>query len=477
MTNSDSPAETASENPPTIDVAIVGSGPSGYYAAAALLKSDQVEARVDVFDRLPTPFGLVRGGVAPDHQKIKNVTRVYERTASDERCRFFGNVRVGSDVALSELQAAYHAVILAVGNESDRKLGIDGEDLDGVHSATEFVGWYNGHPDFQDREFDFASAKRVAVVGNGNVAMDVARILARAPEDLVSTDITQRALDALESSNVEEVVVLGRRGPAQAAFSPKEIKEIGTLDNVHLLIDPDDMEMSAEIEAWLENEPRSSLKNVEYLREVAGAPQEGDTTVHCRFLVSPTAFHGEGGQLTRVTIEHNELYMDDSGTPRPRGTGSTEELDVDLVFKAVGYRGVPLEGAPFDDWRGIVPNREGRVVESDDGAHVPGLYVVGWAKRGPSGLIGTNGPDSQATVAMVLEDAPSGLPEPSSSPDALLAELRDRGVFVTDFNDWRRLDGEEVRRGEDKGKVREKICRVDEMLDVIRELRSSTVGD
>ena len=476
MSNSDSSAEAASETPPTIDVAIVGSGPSGYYAAAALLKSDEVSARVDIFDRLPTPFGLVRGGVAPDHQKIKNVTRVYERTASDDRCRFFGNVCVGRDVALAELQSAYHAVILAVGNESDRKLGIDGEELDGVHSATEFVGWYNGHPDFQDREFDFAAAQRVAVVGNGNVAMDVARILARSPEELAATDITQRALRALEQSAVEEIVILGRRGPAQAAFSPKEIKEIGTLENVRLLVDSGDMEMEAEIEAWLENEPRSSLKNVEYLREVAAAPQEGETTIHCRFLVSPTAFHGESGKLESVTIEHNELYMDDSGTPRPRGTGRTEELPVDLVFKAVGYRGVPLDGAPFDDWRGIVPNREGRVIEDDDGAHVAGLYVVGWAKRGPSGLIGTNGPDSQATVAMILEDA-AVLPEPTTTPDALLAELRDRGVYVTDFDDWRRLDAEEIRRGEGSGKVREKVCHVDEMLDVIRELRDRPDGD
>lgn len=457
-------------------VAVIGSGPSGFYAIAALFKADGVEADVDLFDRLPTPFGLVRGGVAPDHQKIKNVIRVYNRTAQHERFRFFGNVEFGRDLTVEDLERHYDHIVYATGNESDRKMGIPGEDLAGVYSATEFVGWYNGHPDFQDRSFDLASARRVAVVGNGNVAMDVTRVLVRSPDELAPTDITAESLAVLRESAVEEVVLLGRRGPAQAAFSPQEIKEIGSLDGVSLLVSEEAMDLDEISRTWLEEgAARSAQRNVAYLTEVAGAEAgDGDRLVSCRFLVSPIELvAGDDGSVDRVVIEHNELYASDDGTPRPRGTGQTETLDVDLVFKAVGYRGVPLPGVPFHERWGILPNDEGRLLTAPDGDVVPGQYVVGWAKRGPTGLIGTNSPDSTATVKKMLEDidGATAAPDPAKAPEKIVELLRDRDVDFVTFDDWTRLDEDEVRLGEAANKVREKYTDVATMMEAIRRLR------
>jgi ferredoxin/flavodoxin---NADP+ reductase len=455
-------------------VAVVGSGPSGFYAAAALFKSD-LETRVDMFDRLPTPFGLVRGGVAPDHQKIKNVIRVYDKTASDPRFRFFGNVTVGRDLSVAELASHYDAVIYAVGNEADRPLGIPGEELEGVYSATEFVGWYNGHPDFQDRSFALDRARRVAVVGNGNVAMDVTRILAQDPDELHPTDITDEAVEALRASTVEEIVLLGRRGPAQAAFSPKEIKEIGDLPCADLIVDPAAMELDELSRSWMEGEPPSTKKNVEYLTEVCRQqPTGARRRVLCRFLVSPVELLGEDGKLCAVRIEHNELVDGKDGAPRPRGTGRTEVIEADLLFKAVGYRGTALEGVPFDERNAIFPNVEGRIVDPASGAPLPGQYVVGWAKRGPTGLIGTNTADSQATVVSLLADvagktAPA---DPAKDPAAIEALLRERGVDFVSYADWQKLDRDEVARGERAGKVRLKYTDVEAMMNAVRALRS-----
>lgn len=453
-------------------VAVVGSGPSGFYAIGALFKSEH-EVEVDLFDRLPTPFGLVRGGVAPDHQKIKNVIRVYDKTAAHENFRFFGNVKVGRDVSVAELLELYDQVVLAVGNESDRAMGVPGEELEGVYSATEFVGWYNGHPDFQDRSFGLDSATRVGVIGNGNVAMDVTRILAQSPDDLASTDITDTALETLRHSAVRDIYILGRRGPAQAAFSTKEIKEIGELETATLCIDEDAVALDELSSSWLETQPKSSTRNVDYLKEKAGAEPGDGRNVHCRFLVSPMEFLGEGGKLRGVRIQHNELFAADDGTPRPRGTDREEEIELDLVFKAVGYRGVPLEGVPFHERWGIVHNDQGRVLEGEEGAAIPRLYVVGWAKRGPSGLIGTNGPDSQATVAKMLEDLDTlaGEAGVARAPEGIVALLESRGVDWVTYEDWQKLDAEEVRRGEAKGKVREKFTDIHSMMTAIGELR------
>lgn len=457
-------------------VAVIGSGPSGFYAIAALFKADGIEADVDLFDRLPTPFGLVRGGVAPDHQKIKNVIRVYNRTAQHERFRFFGNVELGRDISVDDLRRHYDHIVYATGNESDRKMGIPGEDLPGVHSATEFVGWYNGHPDFQDRSFDLASARRVAVVGNGNVAMDVTRVLVRDTDELAPTDITAESLEVLRKSAVHEVVLLGRRGPAQAAFSPQEIKEIGSLEGASLLVSQEEMDLDEISSAWLEKgAARSAQRNVDYLTEVAGAQAGADERlVTCRFLVSPIELvAGDDGRVAQVVIEKNELYSSDDGTPRPRGTGVTETFDVELVFKAVGYRGVPLPGVPFHERWGILPNDEGRLQTEPDGEVVPGQYVVGWAKRGPTGLIGTNSPDSTATVKKMIEDidgvtAPA---DPAKAPERIVELLRARGVDFVTFDDWNRLDEDEVRLGEARNKVREKYTDVDSMMAAVNRLR------
>ena len=337
-------------------------------------------------------------------------------------------------------------------------MGIPGEDLPGVHSATEFVGWYNGHPDFQDRSFDLSPARRIAVVGNGNVAMDVTRVLVRNTDELAPTDITAESLEVLRQSTVEEVVLLGRRGPAQAAFSPKEIKEIGSLGGVSLLVLKEEMDLDEISSTWLEEAAApSARRNVTYLTEIAGAEAgAGDRRVTCRFLVSPIELQaGEDGRVAQVVIEKNELYASDDGTPRPRSTGETETLDVDLVFKAVGYRGIPLPGVPFHERWGILPNDEGRLQTEQDGEVVPGQYVVGWAKRGPTGLIGTNSPDSTATVKKMLEDIDgvSAPADPAKAPEKIVELLRERGVDFVTFDDWTRLDEDEVRLGEARNKV------------------------
>ncbi len=343
-------------------IAIVGSGPSGFYTAAALFKQNEQPIEVDFFDRLPTPYGLVRGGVAPDHQNIKAVIRVYDKLARRDELHFFGNVMVGRDLSLDELRGSYDQVVIAAGNESHRRMEIPGEDLRGVYSATAFVGWYNGHPDYRGHEFPLGTAKRVAVVGNGNVAMDVTRVLAKRAERLAATDIASHALEALAKSAVEEIHVLGRRGPAEAAFTAKEVKEIGSLDDADLVVAPRDAELDAESARWLaEKGTPGAKRNAEYLLEKSRESPRGlPRRVHFRFLVSPIEFLGKDGELEAIKLERNELYLDSSGTPRPRGTGETWIEPFQLALTAVGYRGVPIPGCPFDERGGIVPNAGGK---------------------------------------------------------------------------------------------------------------------
>jgi ferredoxin--NADP+ reductase len=454
-------------------VAVVGSGPSAFYAAEALLKHGV--QRVDMFERLPVPFGLVRGGVAPDHQNIKGVVKVYEKVAEQPQFRFFGNVRVGRDVQVGELAAAYHQIVYAFGCESDTKLGVPGEDLHGVHSATEFVGWYNAHPDFRDRTFDLSRAHRVALVGNGNVAMDVARVLLSSPDRLANTDIADYALETLRQSRVREVVLLGRRGPAQAAFSPKEIEEIAELPEVDVVVTPDEAKLDELSTEWLEHKAaRSQQRNVKFLQQQV---ERGEGTqakkLRCRFLVAPTELHGEAGRLQSVTVQHMQLVAAGDGTPRPKARGSSEEIAADLLFKAIGYRGVPLNGVPFDEGKGIVPNVEGRVVEAPGGAVRTGHYAVGWCKRGPTGLIGTNSPDAKATVEAMKADRDAGKVLRVATDD-VAALLKSRNVDVVDWPDWQRFDAWERRRGEALGKLRHKLADVAEMMRTIRELRSAS---
>jgi ferredoxin/flavodoxin---NADP+ reductase len=450
------------ENP--LRVAVIGSGPAGFYAAGQLLSSSDPVVTVDVFDRLMTPWGLVRFGVAPDHPKIKSVTRVFEKTARMQGFRFHGNVEVGVDVSHEQLAAAYHAVLYAVGTPGDRRLGIPGEDLPGSESATEFVAWYNGHPDYADMDFDL-SCKRAVVIGNGNVALDVARMLALSVDELQVTDIADHAIELLRESEVEEIVVLGRRGPAQAAFTNPELRELADLELADTIVDPDDMELDVASAASLETADATTQRNMETLSQYAAATPAGrPRRIVLRFLTSPVSIEGEG-KVEAVVIEHNELVQADDGALKARSTGVTERLETGLVLRAVGYVGKPLPGVPFDDRRHTVLNHGGRVLDPESHEPIPGLYAAGWIKRGPSGVIGTNKKCAQETTDRLLEDFAAGLlPEPAESPEALLEQLRTNGTQVIDYSGWEAIDAHERALGEPSGRPRVKLVSRDELL-------------
>jgi ferredoxin--NADP+ reductase len=448
-----------------LHVAIVGAGPSGFYAAEALQKAVP-GIRIDMFDRLPTPHGLVRGGVAPDHPKIKSVTRVFERIASDPGFRFAGNVRVGTDVAPAELREHYDAVLYAVGAETDRRLGIPGEDLAGSHAATALVGWYNGHPDYRDATFDF-TAEAAAIVGLGNVAMDVTRILARPVADLAATDIADHAARELAASRIRTIHVIGRRGPVQSSFTTPELRELGELGDVDVVVDPRDLELDPVSAAWLaEGGDRNAEKNLDVLREWSTRPPTGARRrIVFHFGVSPTALLGTD-HVEAVRVMHNLLEPDGRGSVRAVPSGRTEDIPVQLVFRSVGYRGVEIPGLPFDAEQGLLPNAEGRVVEHA-GSHtaLDGVYACGWIKRGPSGVIGTNKVCATQTVDHLLADVVAGRVAPARRPaDDLLAALARRGARIVAWTDWQRIDEAETGAGKAVGKPREKITRVDDLL-------------
>lgn len=455
-------------------VAIIGSGPSGFYAADYLLRNPELVVEVDMFDRLPTPFGLVRGGVAPDHAKIKSVTRLYDKIAACARFRFFGNVEFGRDITHEDLCAHYHQIVYAVGAQSDRRMSIPGEDLAGSFAATEFVGWYNGHPDYRECQFDL-SQEAVAVIGNGNVAMDVARILASSYEELAKTDIADYALEALRASKVRDIYLLGRRGPAQAAYTNPEIKELGELAEADVIVRPEDAALDSLSAHDVANSgDRVAARNVEILQQYAEQPPRGKPRrIHMRFLVSPTELGGTD-RVESITVVKNELYVSDDGTLRPRATGVTETLPVGLVFRSIGYKGLALPGIPFDARAGVIPNAQGRVTDPQAGMTLTGDYCVGWIKRGPSGIIGTNKPDSIETAALMLEDAATGqMHQPlEPSKDAIVALLRERQIDYVTYEDWLALDRIEQERGKALGRPRLKFTRIADMLNALHEVKS-----
>jgi ferredoxin/flavodoxin---NADP+ reductase len=460
-------------NPPgtparPLRVAIVGAGPSGFYTAAALLATEGLAVAIDLFDRLPAPYGLVRYGVAPDHPKIKAVSRVFEKLALDPRLRFLGNVEVGRDLGHGDLRRHYDQVVYAVGGQSDRQLGIAGEELAGSYSSTEFVAWYSSHPDFIDLEPSL-DCEEAAVVGIGNVAMDVARVLVREPDELALTDIADAALAALRRSHVRTVHVLSRRGPVQAKCSPQELKELGEMAGVDVLVDPADLEIDAASAGELEGD-RAAQKNLEVLR---GYAEQGPTgrprRIHLRFLASPVEVVGADGRVGALRVERNRLEAGSGGGTRAVGTGRFEVLPVGLVVRAVGYRSLPLPDLPFDERRCIVPNERGRVLDPASGRPRPGEYVVGWIKRGPTGLIGSNKPDGVETAAAMVEDLPSLVAADDADPAAVDRLLAARGVRVVTFADWQHLDRLEVERGKPHGRPRVKLCRVEEMLAALEE--------
>jgi ferredoxin--NADP+ reductase len=446
----------------TLRVAVVGSGPAAFYAAGALLAGD-FPVEVDMIERLPTPWGLVRTGVAPDHPNIKAVSRAFEKIAQRPGFRFFGNVEVGRDLEHADLVELYDGVVYAFGAQTDRRLGIPGEDLPGSWPATAFVAWYNGHPDFQDLVFDL-SGERAVVIGNGNVAIDVARMLALSTEELNPTDTTDEAISAILGSGIREIVMLGRRGPAQAAFTTPELKELGELDDADVVVDPADLELDAGSEAALERDT-NARRNVEVLREYAARKPGGKPkTLRLRFCVSPAAILGDG-RVEAVEVVRNTLVADAAGRITAVPTDEREVIPCGIVLRSVGYLGVALPGVPFDEDRGIIPNRGGRAVD-EHGEPIRGVYCAGWIKRGPTGVIGTNKKDATETVELLLEDARAGLlagrgDTTAESVDELLAE---RGVEAVRYGGWEAIDEVERSRGEEQGRPRIKLCTWDELL-------------
>jgi ferredoxin--NADP+ reductase len=438
-------------------VAVVGSGPAGFYAAGHLLASDDPAVEVDMLERLPTPWGLVRLGVAPDHPNIKAVSRAFEKIAARPRFRFLGNVEVGRDLTHEELCELYDAVVYTVGAQTDRRLAIPGEDLPGSWPATAFVAWYNGHPDFQQLEFDL-SHERAVVIGVGNVALDVARMLALTHEELAATDTTDPAIEAIAAAGVREVVVIGRRGPVQAAWTPVELGELGDLAGADVLVDPAELELDEASQAELEAAPNTVQRNMEILRDYAARTPAGrPRAIRLRFLLSPVAILGEE-RVEGIEVVRNRLEAASDGGVRAVATDEREVIPCGIVFRSVGYRGVALPGLPFDDRAGTIPNAGGRVLDGG-GAHLAPLYCAGWIKRGPTGVIGTNKKDATETADALLADVRAGLlsagGRSAADVDRLLAG---RGVHVVTHAGWEAIDVLERSRGEPLGRPRVKLC-------------------
>ena len=456
------------ENP--LRVAIIGSGPAAFYAAEHLLKQPDRAIRLDMLDRLPTPYGLVRGGVAPDHLKIKSVIAIYEKVALNPAFRFFGNVEFGRHVSRADLERHFHAVIYATGAPSDRRLGVSGEDLTGSHSATEFVAWYNGHPDFRDRRFDL-SVERVAVIGVGNVAVDVARILCLGASELRETDMAAHAIAALSASRVREVHLIGRRGPVQAAFTTNEVRELGEMEEADVIVRPDEIALDELSLAELEAARATTRAKVEIVQEFAKrAPSGKPRSLHLRFMRSPLAIEADArGHVARLQLGVNRLVRNAAGAVVTEPTGVTESLEAALVFRSVGYRGVALKDVPFDSKSGLIPNLRGRVL-GDGGAPLAGHYASGWIKRGPTGVIGNNKADSVETVNALLEDLAAGvLGAPAvADPAAFERFVREAQPAAVSFADWQKLDRLELERGRATGRPRDKFTSVEEMLAALR---------
>lgn len=462
-------SEVGTESNP-LRVAIIGAGPSGFYTVSNFLKQKELSVEFDMFDRLPTPFGLVRAGVAPDHQKDKSVQRAYDKSAQSANFRFYGNVEYGRDIHLDDLKKYYHQVMFTTGAPFDRSLNIPGQDLAGSYSATEFVAWYNGHPHFADRKFDLEQ-ESVAVVGIGNVAMDVARILCKTHEELAVTDMADYALEALANSNVKNVYILGRRGPAQAAFTPPEIKEMGEFADADVTVPADEAELdAASAKALEESGDKNARKNVDFIQEYAARPNGGKSKqLTIRFLVSPTELIGEDGHVTGIKLVKNELVQGDDGSIRPRATDQEEIIPVGMVFRSVGYLGQPLPDIPYNEDRGTILNELGRVVD-DTGSAVTGLYTAGWIKRGPTGVIGTNKTDAQETVNCMVEDLAAGSvnqPE-DASVEGAAAFIKSVQADAVSYDEWLNIDALEVSRGEAQGRPRVKITSIEEMVKVAK---------
>ena len=445
----------------SLRVAVIGAGPSGFYATESLLRHHE-SVEIDLIERLPTPYGLVRYGVAPDHQKIKSVTKLYDRTANNPRVRFLGNVEYGKDLDHIDLERYYHATVFAVGSPADRRLGIDGEDLQGSLSATEFVAWYNGHPDYINLQPNM-HASSVAIIGMGNVAVDVARILAKSVDELRETDMANHALEALAESKIKRIYMIGRRGPVQGKFTSQELRELGNLKNANLILDPKQLELDLASTQTVETSPLAK-RNLAILNELSTSSQETKSReLHLTFLASPQKIVGTNN-VEAINLEINRLKTGSEGYIRAIGTGKTFQLQAQMILKSVGYKGTPLKGLPFDFERNIIPNAKGRIIDSAGGKPLRGKYVTGWIKRGPTGVIGTNKADALETVKGLLDDE---LPSPNNintKPQAITDLLKARGGLYVEFSDWQKLDTFETELGSAENRPRVKVTNSAQML-------------
>ncbi|MBI5536089.1 MAG: FAD-dependent oxidoreductase [Deltaproteobacteria bacterium] len=476
-------SEDSSRRDTPLRVAIVGAGPAGFYAAVELLRDPRFTVKIDMFDRLPTPFGLVRHGVAPDHEKIRSVTRFYAGGVEGRTVhyRMFGNVELGRDLDLRDLRQRYHAVILAIGAQSDRRLDIPGEELRGVHPASAFVAWYNGHPDFADARFDL-SVDKVVVVGHGNVALDVCRMLCRTPEELGRTDTADHALPGLGSNCVREIVLLGRSGPAQAAYTPQEFKELTELSEADLVVSDEDREIHPITRKAWEAEELDPLraKNLQIALDSARREaRPGKKTIRLRFHCTPIEILGQQDRVVGLRVRRNRQVERD-GAVVIEPTDQIEDIECGAIFRSIGYRIAPIEGVPFELDKNQIPNDKGQVLITSGGPPVPGMFVTGWAKRGPSGIIGTNKPDALETVTQLLDAWQAGaLPEPAAvvSGGEIEALLDRNGVQYVTYSDWKLLDQLEVQSGQAEGRPRRKFTDVPTMLRAIGDARLSTIRD
>lgn len=443
-----------------ISVAIIGSGPAGFYTADALVQSDD-NIEIDIIERLPAPFGLIRAGVAPDHEKTRNVSRAYAKTASGSQVHYYGNVEVGTDISIAELTAAYDAVVLAIGAPKDRKLGIPGEDKRGVYGSADFVAWYNGHPDLKDLDPVLDTGTAV-VIGNGNVAVDIARIFGRTEDRLAETDLADHAASALASAQVTDIYMAGRRGPTEAKFTNVELREMGNLSLTAPVVDGAQLPDTVTGE-WSDRDRRLIEKNLATLREFAertasGADKDRPKRIHFLFFAAPVEILG-GETVEGIRFEKTAVT-----DGRAIGTGETFEIACGLVLPAIGYRSMPLPGVPFNDARGVVPSDDGRVL--DGGTVIPGLYAVGWIKRGPTGVIGTNKPDGKLAARQIAEDTGGSGDSAKPGRVALERSLQARGVRWVTWDDWQRIDAAEVARARNDA-PRRKFTTVADMLSVL----------